>query len=209
MRKGTSGSLTDVPPSDTKHLTYKTETQLKALTATSSGWSEENWDFGTNQQLPRLRNYVPASGGTEPKEHTMSSLGKDMEALEQLMGSPTQDAAVDGSAYQRIKQLVADVEAVKQQLDSSDDGGGDGDNDNDGEDDGDDGDDDDDGDDEDDGDDDTALLERVARFGEEGGEHSNFGEEGICVGEPECEYHHLHQEGLDPTGGGCHGPDEA
>ena len=130
---------------------YRTTTQLKAFVAgaadendpTKSGWDGRSWDFGTNQQLPRLRSYkrervavnrveqvqgdvldgqssledrVPESALTTPVE-------KKLAVLEDLVGGPTQDAAVDGSVYQRIKQLVSDVEAVREQLRSSGGGG--------------------------------------------------------------------------------------
>ena len=119
---------------------YRTTKQLKALVAggldpddlTKSGWDEKDWNFGTDQELPKLRKYEEdvngnqvagkeELGGQEMERDFVprkTPLGDKVVELEDLLGGPTQDAAVDGSAYQRIKRLVADLEALKQQLGS-------------------------------------------------------------------------------------------
>ena len=43
----------------------KTAAELKALTASSSGWSEQNWDFGPASQLPLLRTYREVGEGNQ------------------------------------------------------------------------------------------------------------------------------------------------
>ena len=63
VKKGNSNNLTDAAQVEGK---YKTETQLKALVAaTSGGWSELNWDFGDNTKLPRLRSYKEDEDGNQ------------------------------------------------------------------------------------------------------------------------------------------------
>ena len=118
VQKGTSSSLTDVAQVEGQ---YKTETQLKALTAaTSGGWSELNWDFGTTEQLPMLRRYKEDGSGNQVQGELLGgqtvSIGERVAALERLIGGATQSAAADGSVYQRLKQLMAEVEAVRSSI---------------------------------------------------------------------------------------------
>ena len=42
--------------------TGKITDELKALTATSASWNENNWDYGTNSQYPALRTYKESGG---------------------------------------------------------------------------------------------------------------------------------------------------
>ena len=119
VKRGTSGSdLTNVAPVEGQ---YKTGTQLKALTAaTSGGWSELNWDFGTTEQLPMLRRYKEDGSGNQVQGELLGgqtvSIGERVAALERLVGGATQSAAADGSVYQRLKQLMAEVEAVRSSI---------------------------------------------------------------------------------------------
>ena len=41
---------------------HKTVLELKALTAQSTGWSTNDWDFGDNTQLPTLKKYKEENG---------------------------------------------------------------------------------------------------------------------------------------------------